>query len=175
MRLGAMNLWQRALLAVALIVVFALVGRRMAADTIALHGDDFVVRLDRGLAFYQRALQIDPGNPVAVRGIAETASLSHNPRAIARAIDLIDSYVAAQPRHDALFYAILKYRAFMYNDLGDYARAVPDFALLGDEQHDPSMYQMAGRMALSAGDHPTGRRLILLSHQLDPNEPTWGV
>jgi tetratricopeptide (TPR) repeat protein len=161
-----LTVMRRFLLALTGIAVAAAILRPQLADSLVIRGDGYLYRAKplSALAFYERALWIDPQNEVAVDRYAFVSMTTHTLPEIAQSIRMTSAFLHAHP-DDAV---VRLDRAQAYRASGDLRHALDDFARVGLRWRDPQALAFAGYAAYATGRTAVARRLWRAALDVQP-------
>jgi tetratricopeptide (TPR) repeat protein len=119
------------------------------ADALVMRGDERLYRAQpsRALAYYQRALWLDPTDAVAVDRLLFVATTIRDRDALRVGIARASTYLARRPNDNV----VRMDRAMAFRAIGQPARALEDFARVGRDARDVRALAFAGFAALAIG------------------------
>jgi tetratricopeptide (TPR) repeat protein len=160
---------RRLLLATTGIAVAAVALRGSVADALVVRGDEFLYKGSqaRALRYYGRALWMDPLDGTAVDRVAFVATMSGNADDLRNAIRMASEYLVLVPQDDR----VRMDRAMAYRRVGEKARALSDFAIVGRRDKDARALTFAGFAAADLGELQCARAFWMAALSLAPEFP----
>lgn len=140
--------WRRGAIAVLAVALAAQILRPQLAQALIVRGDEqlYAGRPFEALAYYARAVRMNPRDGVAVDRFAFAALTLRNEAAVDESIHLATAYLRTTEDR-----AVRLDRAMAYRARGKYANALADFSRAGVSDGDVTALTFAGLMAMRLG------------------------
>ncbi len=153
----ASSIGRRAIVVAVALSLSAWLFRSQVAGAIALRGDEWLLRGRPGvaLAYYRRAIWVDPLCAVAVDRFAFVATTTHDRATMTEAAAYATRFLDEQP-HDTV---VRLDRAMAWRALGRAREALEDFVAVARSGGDARAFAFAGVEASDLGERALARSL----------------